>query len=225
MLLLALTASVWVASGCASGSKTSPPKWFSFGKKEESGPKVITPRDKIEQLRELATHAHEMSPELQERASNELAQGIAHEQDAILRAQILRTLANFRTAKAGTILVAGLHDHERDVRIAACESLGKYGGPTAAPNLSRALAEDSDLDVRLAAARGLGQTKDASAVSSLGEALEDQDPAMQHRAIASLKLVSGQDYGGDVEAWRQYAKTGQPQPQPSLAQRIFKKFW
>ena len=47
---------------------------------------------------------------------------------------------------------------------------------------------------------------------------------MQHRAMASLKKVSGQDYGDDVEAWRQYAKTGQAQPQPSLVQRIFKGF-
>jgi HEAT repeat protein len=222
--LLALAGSMWLASGCAGSGKISRPQWLSFGKKEETGPKVVTPRDKMEQLRELAKRGPKMSPDLQERASNELAQGIAHEQDPILRAQILRTLASFSTEKSATILVAGLHDHERDVRIAACEALGKHGGPAAAPNLSRALAEDADLDVRLAAARGLGEAGNAAAVPSLGDALEDQDPAMQHRAMASLKKVSGQDYGDDVEAWRQYAKTGQAQPQPSLVQRIFKGF-
>ena len=67
MLLLALAVNVWLASGCASGSKMSRPKWLSFGKKEESGPKVVTPRDKMEQLRELAKRGPEMSPELQER--------------------------------------------------------------------------------------------------------------------------------------------------------------
>ena len=135
--MLALAGSMWLASGCAGSGKFSRPQWLSFGKKEETGPKVVTPRDKMEQLRELAKRGPKMAPDLQERASNELAQGIAHEQDPILRAQILRTLASFPTEKSATILVAGLHDHERDVRIAACEALGKHGGLAAGPNLSR----------------------------------------------------------------------------------------
>ena len=85
--LLALAGSMWLASGCTGSGKFSRPQWLSFGKKEETGPKVVTPRDKMEQLRELAKRGPKMAPDLQEGASNELAQGIAHEQDPILRAQ------------------------------------------------------------------------------------------------------------------------------------------
>jgi HEAT repeat protein len=178
----------------------------------------------MEQMRNLAAEGNKLSPELQERASLELAQGIAHERDPVLRAQILRTLGNLPSQKGDAVLAAGLHDHDRDVRIAACEALGKHGGPQAAQELSRALKEDSDVDVRLAAARGLGESRSTEAIHPLGDALEDQDPAIQHRAMASMKKVSGKDFGSDVDAWRQYAKSGQEPPKPTLAERLRKLF-
>jgi hypothetical protein len=49
-------------------------------------------------------------------------------------------------------------------------------------------------------------------VAPLGEALTDNDPAMQYRAILSLKNVTGKDLGNDVEPWRQYVKGETPQP-------------
>ena len=138
--------------------------------------------------------------------------------------QILRTLGYFPTEKSASILAAGLHDHDRDVRMAACEGLGRQGGPTAAQELARVLAEDADIDVRLAAARGLGESATPTALPPLGDALEDQDPAMQFRAIASMKKISGKDFGNDVGAWREYAKSGQPPEQPSFASRYLKWF-
>jgi hypothetical protein len=39
----------------------------------------------------------------------------------------------------------------------------------------------------------------------LARALEDADPAVQYRAVASLKKVSGRDLGNDVNAWREWA--------------------
>ncbi|MES1213123.1 MAG: HEAT repeat domain-containing protein [Singulisphaera sp.] len=195
------------------------PTWLG-GKKEEPGPKVITPKDKMEQLRELSTNSKKMTPELQLRISEELAQGIAHEQDPVLRAQVLRTLGHFPNEKAGSMLAAGLHDGERDVRIAACEGLGRHGGQLAATELARVLAEDADIDVRLAAARGLGQAKVPASMPALADALEDQDPAMQHRVIASMKQISGKDLGNDLGAWREFAKSGQTPPEPSIATRI-----
>jgi HEAT repeat protein len=204
----------------------SRPKWLAFGKKEkdESGPKIVTPREKMEQLRQLSTEGRKLTPDLQERASAELVQGIAHERDPVLRAQILRTLGHLPSEKGGAVLAAGLHDHDRDVRIAACEALGKRGGPVAAQELSRTLTDDADVDVRLAAARGLGESHSPNAIPVLGDALEDQDPAIQHRAMASMKKVSGKDFGNNVDAWRQYAKSGQEPPKPTLAQRLRKLF-
>ena len=223
--LLAFLCGMWLVAGCASAPKAEWPTWMTFGKTKDDGrPKVVTPRDKMEQLRELTARGRKMSPELQERVSSELAQGIVNEQDPVLRAQILRTLGRYPTEKAGVILSSGLHDHDRDVRIAACEALGVRGGEASVAELARVLADDADVDVRLAAARGLSETASTQGVAALGDALEDQDPAIQRRAMASMKKLSGQDFGGDVGAWRQYAKTGQGPPPPSLAQRLRKLF-
>jgi hypothetical protein len=225
--LLALACSVWLIAGCASAPKSKGWSAWSFSKKpkeDEKGPKIVTPREKMEQLRELGANSSKMSPQLRETVAGELTHGIVHEKDPVLRAQILRTLAHFPSEKSASILAAGLHDHDRDVRIAACESLGKYGGTNSVQELSQVIKDDADVDVRLAAVRGLGDGASPGAVAVLGEALDDQDPAMQHRAIASMKKLSNQDFGTDVEAWRQYAKSGQGPPKPTLAERIRKWF-
>jgi HEAT repeat protein len=51
----------------------------------------------------------------------------------------------------------------------------------------------------------LGELKDKDAIPVLGKALEDPDPAVQYRAVASLKKVSGRDLGNDVNVWREWA--------------------
>ena len=58
---------------------------------------------------------------------------------------------------------------------------------------------------RLRAVRMLGQLKDKEAIPVLAKALEDPDPAVQYRAVASLKQVSGRDLGDDVNKWRAWA--------------------
>ena len=80
-------------------------------------------------------------------------------------------------------------------------------------------------DVRLAAARDMGQTKDATAITALADALSDSDPAMQRRAVESLRALSKKDFGNDVSAWQQYAKGENPQlKEPTLAERFRKLF-
>jgi HEAT repeat protein len=59
--------------------------------------------------------------------------------------------------------------------------------------------------VRLRALKMLGELKDKQAIPVLARALEDADPAVQYRAVASLKQVSGRDLGNDVNAWREWA--------------------
>jgi HEAT repeat protein len=59
--------------------------------------------------------------------------------------------------------------------------------------------------VRLKALRELGALGSDAAVPALARALEDPDPAIQYRAVGSLKQVSGRDLGDDVNAWRAWA--------------------
>jgi HEAT repeat protein len=115
-----------------------------------------------------------------------------------------------------------VNDPEPDVRVVVCAEWGKRGDAEAAAVLSGVLSSDIDKDVRMAAARGLGSTHDPVAITALGGALDDTDPAMQRRAVLSLKDVSGQDLGNDVDRWRVAVKSGSLKPgdSQSLAERF-----
>jgi HEAT repeat protein len=128
-------------------------------------------------------------------------------------------LAAYPTEAASKMLTAGLKDTDSDVRVACCQAWGKRKGHDATHLLSEILTSDTDIDVRLAAARALGETGDPAATAALGLALENPDPAMQYRAVQSLKKVSGRDYGDSIAVWREYLKGNSP-PEPSLATRI-----
>jgi len=218
---------LWLATslGCATAPKMSWPAWTGLAKAEDEGPKILTPKDKLDQLRALAKKGPSMTPEMQEKVVAELARGIPNEQDPMLRAQILRTLAVFPTELSAKVLAAGINDKDSNVRIAACDAWGIRGGPEATESLGQALSNDAVFDVRMAAARGLGKVAHPNAIGPLGKALDDPDPAMQRRAMLSLKDASGRDYGGDVNAWREFVHGGQPAVrEESFAQRMMKWF-
>ena len=71
------------------------------------------------------------------------------------------------------------------------------------------------------AVKALGETADKAALAPLADALVDPNPAIQFRAQESLRAVSGRDYGNNVQAWREYAKTGTTTTEEiSFAERI-----
>jgi HEAT repeat protein len=187
---------------------------------------IKTPDDRIKELKELAKTAKKKTPEEQQRISTELSKEIQRESDPLMRRQILRTLTNYPTPLATAVLVAALGDSDTEVRILACRSLGKRGGKDSVTELTRIVSSDTSLDVRIAAVRALGETRDTSALPPLAEALVDPDPALQFRATAALREVSGRDFGNDAQAWREYAQTGKSSaPEVSLAERLKHAFF
>ena len=76
--------------------------------------------------------------------------------------------------------------------------------------------------MRLAAAEALGNIKSPDAIQALTVALDDRDPAMQYAGVQSMKSITGKDYGGNVQTWRQVAagQTPPPIPAPSIAERM-----
>lgn len=214
------------SSGCA--QQQAAQKWYDpfglFAQKEEPAVKVKTSAERIKILRELAKRAPNMSPSEQQRASEEIANalGKGNEDDILVRAQMLRTIAVFPTAQAGRTLTAGLKDEDRDVRVACCEAWGQRGGEDAVRLMAETLGSDADVDVRLAAARSLGVLKDPKAIQALGAALDDLNPAIQYRAIESLRKISGKSYI-DIKDWRQFAQ-GRPPEEPSIAARLRRLF-
>lgn len=208
--------------GCA-GKKFGRTIWGSAPPDTVAG--VKPPSDRIKELKELSEKAPNVSPDEHQRWSSDLAQQIKTEQDPLVRVQIVRTLSVLKTPLSAAVLQAALGDTDADVRIACCDAWGTRGGAEAVQELGKVLTTDTNVDVRLAAARNMGHTKDASAITALADALSDSDPAMQRRAIESLRLLSDKDFGSDVSAWQQYAKSERPRlKEPSLAERFRKLF-
>jgi len=106
---------------------------------------------------------------------------------------------------AVAICKGAMQDPDPRVRMAACSAWVKRGGEEAVQMLAARYQTDTELDVRLRALRCLGEIGDSKAVPVLAKALEDSDPAVQYRAVAALKKVSGRDLGDDVNKWREWA--------------------
>jgi HEAT repeat protein len=203
------------------------PTWVPFqGPITDELPGIATPTQRIACLKKLAKEATTRTAAEKQRVVEDLANAIRSESDAMIRAEIIRTLGFYAGEKADAVLTAALHDPEADVRVAACEAWGKRPGGQAASALIGVLGGDLDSDVRMAAAKALGKVKDPAAVSALGNTLEDSDPAMQYQAVLSLREITGKDFGNDVNRWRQYVKGEQPKPAapPSLAERFRNMF-
>jgi HEAT repeat protein len=224
LLLLCLACAA--TSGCTWGSKNGVPWWGS--KEEKSAAAENLKRygpfafERIEIVKQLGEYAAKGGPEEKEKVAQRLASDIQREQDPLVRMQMVRTLAGIPNETASAVLVAGAKDPDPEVRVAVCQSWGKRltaSGKAAAPAgdiataskiLGDSLSGDTNIDVRLAAATALGKVKDPRTVGTLAIALKDPDPALQFEAVASLKQVSGKDFGNDVSKWQQYAASVAP---------------
>jgi len=226
VLLLCLFA--FSVSGCSDGPFSGLSAYNPFERDDPAdldryGP---TPAQRIRELRSLASQADRMDAATHEKSARDLVQQYRTEEDPALRSEVVRTLGAFRTESSLAALRTATQDKDSDVRVLACEAWGKTGGPDAVNVLAEVLGSNTDVDVRLAAARALGNFRDPSAVRALALALDDGDPALQYRAVQSLKSASGRDYGDDLAAWRRYAD-GQMVPEtegPSFVERVRQLF-
>ncbi len=203
------------------------PGWIPFqGQTTDTLPGIVTPAEKMAQLKKLRLDAQESTPEFKRQVVEYLSVSIRTETDPLIRSEIIQTLGEYPIPAAEPVLKAALQDTDTDVRITACEAWGKRADAEAAELLAGILKNDPDQDVRLAAARGLGQTKDQRAIAALGDALTESDPAMQRRAVLSLETITGKDLGNNVDRWQKYVKEENPQPAKpvSLAEKIKKMF-
>ncbi len=181
------------------------------------------------QLTEMTTlrdGASRLSAAQQRHWSEEMKYILETHDNPLLRAAAVDTLAVFAVSESNEGLRIALHDSDSSVRRTACRAWGKRSDQEAVQQLSETIGSDADIEVRIAAARELGHFRDPVAYQALGLALDDKDPALQYRAVESLKRASGKDYGNDLEAWKTFAQGQDPGPEyiPSLAERVRKIF-
>lgn len=164
-----------------------------------------TANQRIETLRAEAAKAKKGSGGDQVTFTRDLMRQVLEEHDPRVRAEMVTTAAGFDTPAAVAVCKGALQDPDERVRTTACEVWGTRGGAEAVQLLAQRFQSDDALDVRLRALRMLGKLEDKEAIPVLARALEDPDPAVQYRAVAALKQVSGRDLGNDVNAWRAWA--------------------
>lgn len=201
-------------AGCESLDLTDPGRLLPFQKEPftDRVPGVSTPRERLEALERLSERAGQATPEQQHRIAEGLAQAYHQEEDPMLRAEIVRTLAQYPTAITMQMLRQAVTDPEPEVRMAACEALGRLGGAEAVELLATLVQGDLDQDVRLAAVRALAETKAPQAKEALKYALRHGDPALQRRAMLALKELTGKDFGGNAKRWLEHLEGGHPEP-------------
>lgn len=224
LLLFVFLAGVVGWIGCASSQPAF--RWPLATNKSDFVPGIVPPAERIDTLRKLGRQAARAEPAEQQTISADLAAIYQREEDPLIRAEIVRAMGGYPTKSATSVLELAMRDSDSDVRLAACEAMGKRRGSETIGILTTALSSDTDIDVRMAAARALGETGDPAAVASLGRILEERDPALQHQAVVSLRKCSGEDLGNDVNRWRQYVRGETPGPPRSIsvAERVKRLF-
>ena len=180
---------------------------------------IITPGMRAASIREMGLQAKEQDSAAQVKACEQLAMQIRTEPDPIVRKSIQEAVAEFDTPMAGAMLLAGLNDDDRDVKVTCARLLGKRKEPKAIEPLAKLVATSDNLDVRLAAVDALGAMGTKGSIAGLSAALKDRDPAMQYAGVEAMKKVApDQELGNDVQAWRSYADSVVgPAPAASIA--------
>jgi len=127
-----------------------------------------------------------------------------------VRAAGVRGLANHGRPSHVPLLVERLQDESRGVRLEAARGLQRLHNPVAVPALMRAgvasntTEPDPEPDVRAEAVHALGQYAEEDVLFALVNALADANLAVNHNAAASLRTLTGQDFGYNRRAWTRW---------------------
>ncbi len=225
LLLFALSTGL---IGCA-GGPLGLAQWNPYYRKEWQKDELAGPtfHTQLAELRGIRNNPQGLTAQERRQLMPVLTSIVRDSTNAVLRAEATLTLAEFTEPETLPALKLALNDEDADVRIAACKAWGRRGGQEALELLTDMVRDDKSLDVRLVATSELAKFKDQQAIQSLAVALNDKDPALQHRAVQSLKSVSGQDYGDNVPAWREFVQGRSPAlpPPPTIAERLRSLSW
>ncbi len=140
---------------------------------------------------------------------------VEHERDGIVKAVAIRALARHGQPEEAPRIAAHLGHEDMLVRWEAAKGLQRLHNPAVVRQLIRCMLERIDRDgddhpdpeqsdVRVAAARALGQYPQPRVFEGLFEALSARELAVNTAAEMSLETLTGQSFGLDLRAWRQW---------------------
>lgn len=211
--LLASTTGCFVFGGCAEGPLHStgwlfPTAVEHWKNEEKHGPTIHALRDEQVRLREAWPT---LSPADRESAITDLAEKFERTTNQTLKLEYLRTVASASEPSVVPMLIQATGDRSLLVRTAACDALKGRANAEAQGRLRDLAESDSSIDVRLAAIRALEGDASDGTFASMKRLLEDDDPAIQYRAMATLEATTGKEYGRDSRAWLAYLNGDEPE--------------
>lgn len=137
--------------------------------------------------------------------------------DPAVRGAAARGLANHGQPVHAPLLVAALGDRDRGVRLEAARGLQRLHNPAAVDALLVAVREpllsrdgrtttpgEQDPEIRAEAAFALGQYAQNRILQALIAGVDDSDLAVNRNALASLRTLTGQDFGYSRAAWLEW---------------------
>jgi len=216
---LCFSIALWTsASGCVDGpfyamKRANPYFQREFKKDRELG---ATFEDRLEHLDRLQAKLPTMDAAEQATWATQLEKIIRSDRSSEMRARAVTTIAQMPSEAAVRALNAASADDVEKVRLAACKAW-KLRGDTAARDmlLSLAVKSSETTSVRQAALDGLSVFDHPDVRNQLTASLDDPSPAIQYQVAQTLKSMTGRDYGGDFESWKQYmAGNDVPEPAP-----------
>ncbi|MBM3967356.1 MAG: HEAT repeat domain-containing protein [Planctomycetes bacterium] len=215
-------------SGCTDGPffqmKKMNPYIQSQWKKDRE--KTVVYSQRLEEMRLLKRQLPSMNEEEQARWVATLNDVLKKETSPSLRREAVLTLSVVsKRADALRAIAPMAQDDNESVRLAVVHALEKSNTSDATTTLLSMAQSDRSNNVRLTATQSLGQHKTDEVRRFLASKLEDRSTAMQYSASLALKVQTGKNYGGDIEAWKQYLQGDEvPEPPVSIAERIQSTF-
>ncbi|MCY2976898.1 MAG: HEAT repeat domain-containing protein [Planctomycetota bacterium] len=197
-------------TGCLDGPlyglKRANPYYQSQWRKDtEKGP---TFTQRTEEMRLLKSQLATMPPEEQAKFTKTASDVYRYETSPEMRREAVMALANSPTPEADATLMKACSDRSDKVRIAACKALKSRQSDDAAKMLSTVAQTDESMSVKLAAIESLGAYRNESAKTMLRQSLDEKSPAMQYQATVALREMTGRDFEGNVESWKQFLDAG-----------------
>lgn len=153
------------------------------------------------------------------------------DEDAGVRLAATRGLSNHGGPENVAYIVERLTDSEQLVRLEAARGLQRVHNPIAVAPLFDAMTESTEVNasVRAEAALALAHYPQPRVVERLIANLDDPSLAVNRNTVASLRILTGQDFGTSRRAWTQWYKDS---PDLFAAQSTFTypaferaKFW
>jgi hypothetical protein len=153
------------------------------------------------------------------------------DEDSGVRLAATRGLANHAGPAGVPLIVERLKDDEELVRLEAARGLQRVHNPEAIPALIAAMTEATEVSaaVRAEAALALAHYPEPRVVEALIANLDDPALAVNRSTRASLRILTGQDFGDSRRAWTQWYRGSEDlfAAQSTFTYPIFErdKFW